>query len=379
MCDVRRVRGLHECGFLISLFHMKDKAISLLKQLTEAHSVPGFEDEVRSIFAEELKDCGELSTDKMGGVYCQRGEGPKVLLAGHMDEVGFRVQNVTYDGFIKFLPVGGWWPHTLLSQRVEVKTRSGAKVLGVISSKPPHFLPESERSKVMSIGALFIDVGATSLQEVENDFGIHIGDPIAPVVEFTAMQKKDYYMAKAFDNRVGMACAVQTAQELAGETLPNTLIACGTVQEEVGLRGAEVASHKVQPDVALVLEGPPADDAPGFPKSESQGKLGGGVQIRMQDPTAIMNPRLVQFVIDTAEREGIRYQVTMRSSGGTDAGTFHKANDGIPSIVLGTPARYIHSHNGVIDLNDYLEMVKLSKALIRGLDSETVASFTEYL
>lgn len=358
---------------------MKHKAISLLKQLTEAHSVPGYEDEVREIFANELANVGELSTDKMGGVYCQRGSGPTVLLTGHMDEVGFRIQHISHDGFLKFLPVGGWWTHSLLSQRVVVKTRSGAKILGVISSKPPHFLPESERTKVMVMGALFIDIGAASRAEAVQDFGVSIGDPIAPDTEFTALQKKDYYMAKAFDNRVGMAGAIQTALELEGEDLPNTFVSCGTVQEEVGLRGGKAASVKVQPDVAIVLEGPPADDAPGFPASEAQGRLGGGVQIRMQDPTAIMNPRLVDLVVAVAEREGIRYQLTMRSSGGTDAGTFNQANEGIPSIVLGTPARYIHSHNGIIDINDYLEMVKLSKALIRELGAETVASLTDYL
>lgn len=356
---------------------MKNKAVTLLQQLTEAHSVPGYEDEVREIFAKELDSFGEISTDKMGGVYCSRGEGPKILLAGHMDEVGFRVQSITHDGFLKFLPVGGWWAHTLLSQRVEVKTQSGAKVLGVISSKPPHFLPESQRSKVMPMDVLYIDIGAESRAETMNDFGISIGDPIAPVSAFTPMQKKDYYMAKAFDNRVGMACAIQTMLEVGGT--PNTLVACGTVQEEVGLRGAKAAAEKMQPDVAIVLEGPPADDSPGFPKSECQGRLGGGVQIRMQDPTAIMNPKLAALAIQTAEEEEIRYQVTMRSSGGTDAGSFHQANEGIPSIVLGTPARYIHSHNAMIDINDYFEMVKLSKALVRKLDAETVRELTSYL
>lgn len=364
---------------MLSLFSMKDKAISLLKQLTEAHSVPGYEDEVREIFAEQLAGAGEISTDKMGGVYCRRGNGPKVLLAGHMDEVGFRVQSISHDGFLKFLPVGGWWAHTLLSQRVEVKTQSGDKILGVISSKPPHFLPEAQRSKVMSIDSLFIDIGAESRAEVEAAFGVKIGDPIAPVSEFTPMGRGEHFLAKAFDNRVGMACAIQASLELSGEELPNTLVSCGTVQEEVGLRGAKVAAAKVQPDVAIVLEGPPADDSPGFPKSECQGKLGGGVQIRMQDPTAIMNPKLAKLVIDTAEEEGVRYQVTMRSSGGTDAGSLHQANEGVPSIVLGSPARYIHSHNAMIDINDYLEMVKLTKALVRKLDTETVMSLTNYL
>lgn len=351
-----------------------------MKELTEAHSVPGYEDEVRAIFVNELEECrGELSADRMGGVYFETGSGPKVFLGGHMDEVGFRVQNITPDGFIKFVPVGGWWAHTLLSQRVEVKTRDGQKVLGVISSKPPHFLPESERTKVMAVAALFIDIGAQTRSEVEQEFGIQLGDPIAPVSAFTPMGKEGYYLAKAFDNRVGMAGAIQAAQQLVIEGHPNTLVAAGTVQEEVGLRGAKAAAVKVKPDVALILEGPPADDTPGFAKSDCQGKLGGGVQIRLQDPSAIMNPRLADFVIKVAKEEGIRHQVTVRTSGGTDAGSLNFANEGVPCIVLGTPARYIHSHNAMIDIDDYLEMVKLATALVKKLDDRTIREFSEYL
>lgn len=360
---------------------MKDKAISLLKELTEAHSVPGFEDEVRAIFVNELEDVrGEFSTDKMGGVYFESGSGPRVLLAGHMDEVGFRIQNITQDGFIKFVPLGGWWSHTLLSQRVEILTRSGEKILGVVSSLPPHFLPEADRTKVLPIDALFIDIGAKNRREVEEEFGIRLGDPIAPVSEFTALRKTDHYLAKAFDNRVGMACAIQAAKDLVLEGHPNTLIAAGTVQEEVGLRGAKAAANKIKPDVAIILEGPPADDVPGSPaKCDYQGQLGGGVQIRLQDPSAIMNPRLVELTRQVAEEEGIRYQMTLRQSGGTDAGSFNLANEGIPSIVLGTPARYIHSHNAMIDLNDYLQMVKLAKALVKRLDETAVRELTEYI
>lgn len=367
-------------GSWVVFFYMKDKAISLLKELTEAHSVPGYEDEVRAIFVNELEDVrGELSTDKMGGVYFETGSGPRILLCGHMDEVGFRVQNITQEGFIKFVAVGGWWTHSLLSQRVEILTRNGEKILGVVSSRPPHFLPETERAKVMPIEALFIDVGASCRSEVEQEFGIRLGDPIAPVSEFTAMRKADHFMAKAFDNRVGMACAIQVAQQIVVEGHPNTLIAAGTVQEEVGLRGAKAAAFKIKPDVAIVLEGPPADDTPGFQRCECQGRLGGGVQVRMQDPSAIMNPRLVDLVCRVAEEEGVRYQVTVRTSGGTDAGSFNTANEGIPTIVLGTPARYIHSHNAMIDLNDYIEMVRLAKALVKRLDDAAVRELTEYI
>jgi putative aminopeptidase FrvX len=358
---------------------VRDHALALLKELTEAHSVPGHEDEVRAIFVNELEECGELSTDRNGSVFCETGDGPRVAIAGHMDEVGFMVQNITPDGFIQFIALGGWWEHSLLSQRVEVRTRSGEKLLGVVCSKPPHFLPEAQRRQVMSLDQLFIDVGATSRKEAEEEFGISLGDPIAPYSLFTALAREDYYMAKAFDNRVGMAGTIQAGRILSQSTHPNRLILTGTVQEEVGLRGAKTAAFKTKPDVAIVLEGPPADDTPGFNRSESQGRLGGGVQIRLFDPSGIMNPRLAQLAIQTAKEEGIPHQVTVRRSGGTDAGSFHLANNGVPSVVLGVPARYIHSHNSIIDLNDYLHMVALTVALARRLDEQTVEGLIRYL
>ncbi len=359
---------------------MRTKAVSLLQELTEAHSVSGHEDEVRAIFVDELGECGELSADRNGSVFCEMGgAGPRVLVAGHMDEVGFMVQNITSDGFLQFLGIGGWWEHNLLSQRVEVLTRAGDKILGVIASRPPHFLSEAQRRTVLTIDQLFIDVGAESRRDMMENFGISLGDPIAPVAEFTEMTREDQFMAKAFDNRVGMAGTIQAGQILAQSSHPNRLILCGTVQEEVGLRGAKTAANFAKPDVAIVLEGPPADDLPGLSRGECQGRLGGGVQIRLYDPSAITNPRLARLAIETARAEGIPHQVTVRRSGGTDAGSFHLANDGVPSIVLGVPARYIHSHNAIIDMNDYLHMLSLTIALVRRLDQQTVDGLVTYL
>ena len=359
---------------------VKSKALALLQELTEAHSVPGHEDEVRAIFVDELGECGELSTDRSGSVFCETGgDGPRVLLAGHMDEVGFMVQGITADGFIRFVPLGGWWEHSMLSQRVEILTRSGRKIPGVICTQPPHFLPESQRRQVVAIDRMFIDTGADSLRQASGEFGIAPGDPIAPCSSFTPLARTNLYMAKAFDNRVGMAGVIQCAQMLSQYTLPNRLIACGTVQEEVGLRGAKTAANFAAPDVAIVLEGPPADDTPGFNRAESQGRLGSGVQIRLFDPSAIAHPRLARLAIDTALAEGIPHQVTVRRSGGTDAGSFHLASHGVPCVVLGVPARYIHSHNSIIDIDDHLAMVSLVNALVRRLDRETVSTLHNYL
>lgn len=359
---------------------MRTQAVSLLENLTNAHAVPGHEDEVRKIFIGQLDGCGRFATDPWRSVICEgSGDGPRVLVAGHMDEIGFLVQNITPDGFLQFVAVGGWWEHSLLSQRVAVKTRSGEKILGVVASRPPHLLAEAQRRQVMTIDQMFIDVGAGSREMAMGEMGIALGDPVAPVSEFTPMRRDGYFMAKAFDNRVGMAAAIQAGKALLQAGTPNRLLVGGTVQEEVGLRGAKTAAVHARPDVAIVLEGPPADDLPGMPRSESQGMLGRGVQIRMFDPTAIAHPGLAALAIGVAEEEGIAHQVTVRRSGGTDAGSFHLANTGIPTVVLGVPARYIHSHNAIIDLHDHLCMVELVRALVARLDAATVSGLIDYL
>ncbi len=359
---------------------MREKAVELLKELTEAHSVPGHEDEVREIFARELGGVGELSTDGNGSVICDAGgEGPRVMVAGHMDEVGFMVQSITPSGFLQFVTLGGWWSHSLLSQRIEVKTRRGTKIPGVISSVPPHFLSDSQRNQVLGVEQMFIDVGAESRDQAVREFGISLGDPVAPVSAFSRMAREDWFMAKAFDNRVGMAGAIQCGQVTAKGVRENRLLLAGTVQEEMGLRGAKSVAVKAKPDVVIVLEGPPADDTPGFPPADCQGRLGGGVQIRFFDSSAIGNPRFARFAEQVARDEGIPYQVTVRRKGGTDAGSFHLANEGIPCVVLGVPARYIHSHNSIIDVNDHLHMVALAAALVRRLDGGVVESLTSYL
>ena len=178
---------------------------------------------------------------------------------------------------------------------------------------------------------------------------------------------------------LGSAATVQAARVLFAEKLPNRLIAAGTVQEEIGTRGAKALANAVRPDVALVLEGPPADDTPGFNRADSQGRLGAGVQIRLFDPSAVMSRRLADFVVETAKTAGIPHQVTVRRSGGTDAAAFHVSNEGVPSVVLGVPARYIHTHNSVIDLNDQLAAVALAQELVRRLNQGTVDGLTRFL
>ncbi len=348
----------------------------LLETLTQADSVPGFEDEMRTLFATELASVGNVTRDRMGGVICERAgrsATPRIMLDCHLDEIGFIIQHVSADGFLKFLPLGGWWTHILPAQRVRVHG-SGRTVIGVIGSTPPHFLPPERRGNVLEIRDMFIDVGAENAGQVA-EWGIRPGSWAVPYSPFTTMASEDLVMAKAFDNRVGCALCIETMQRL-DDSHPNTILAAGSAQEEVGLRGARATAHLIDPDVAIVLEGPPADDTPGMRPDESQGRLGGGVQIRVYDPSMIANPRLVDLVIGVATEAGIAHQVTVRSSGGTNAGSIHVHGAGVPSVVLGVPARYIHSHASIIHLGDYAAALDLTLALCNRLDADTVAGLT---
>lgn len=351
---------------------MSQTSVDLLEELTQADAIPGHEEEVRQIFHSQLQGTGDIQKDRLGSIFCTKSgsaSNPRILLDSHMDEVGFIVQSVTGAGYVKFLTVGGWWAHTLLAQRVNIMTKQG-KVSGVIGSTPPHLLSTGSRDKVMDIKDLYIDIGADSAERAMDEYGVKPGCPIVPYGPFMPMRNPKLFSAKAFDNRVGVGLVIETLQQLGDH--PNTLIGTGSVQEEVGLRGAQTVATAVEPDVAIVLEGPPADDLPGSSNDTLQGKLGGGVQIRLYDPSMIANPRLTELTIEAATAHQIPHQIAVRTSGGTDAGAIHQVGRGVPSIVLGVPARYIHSHVSIINIDDYQATLDLLLHLIPQLDSAAV-------
>ena len=353
---------------------MSETSIELLKSLTQADGIPGYEGEVRKIFREAVSDVGTIGTDKLGSIFCTRAgnaKHPRILLDSHLDEIGFVVQNVTDNGFVKFLPLGGWWAHTLLAQRVTITTKLG-KVPGVVGSTPPHLLSGS-RDKVLDMKDLFIDIGAESEEQAAEAFGVLPGCPIAPYGPFMPLKNDKLFSAKAFDNRVGVAIVIEALLRL--DEHPNTVIGAGSVQEEVGLRGAKTVAASVEPDLAIVLEGPPADDTPGLSVGSTQGKLGGGVQIRIIDSSMIVNPKLADFAIETAKKHEIPYQLGVRQSGGTDGGAIHQSGRGVPSVVLGVPSRYIHSHVSIINIDDYNAALDLTMHLVREIDASALEGF----
>jgi putative aminopeptidase FrvX len=348
-----------------------DATEKFLKELVEAPGAPGFEGDVAKVMERYLKGVGPMSRDRLGSFICEKkgaAAGPRVMLAGHLDEVGFLVKGVGKDGFVRFLPLGGWWGHVVLGQRLVIKTRQG-DVLGVVGSKPPHELRDEDRKRVLEIKDMYIDVGGTSDWDVKKKLDIRPGDPILPISDYTRMANTNLLLAKAWDNRIGCALAAETAKRLKGVSHPNTVFAVATVQEEVGLRGAQTSAFKVQPDVAFALDVGIAHDTPG---TEGDEKLGGGPLIVVYDASAIPNRALLDLVTDTAKKLKLPLQFESVERGGTDAGRIHMTGQGVPSLSMGVPARYIHSHVSIIDRRDFEMTVKLLVALVKRLDRRTV-------
>jgi len=354
-----------------------DETTELLKRVTEAHGVPGYETEVRAVLRELMEPLGELSQDKLGSLICrQPGEGPKVMLAGHMDEIGFLVHHITDDGFIKFIQLGGWWDQVLLGHRVIIKTQQG-DVTGVIGAKPPHLLAADERDKVVKKKDMFIDIGATSKTEVEAA-GVRLGDPVVPDSEFAVLANGKTYLSKAFDDRVGCALVVDVLRHFNGNgnSHPNDLYGVATVMEEVGIRGATTSARAVDPDVAIILESDIAGDVPGIKDEESSIKMGAGPTMLIYDARMIPNLALRDLVIDTARELEIPLQFSAIQGGATDGGAIHLHGTGVPTVVIGVAARHIHSHGAILHRDDYDRAVRLIAALVEKLDPETVARLT---
>ena len=350
-----------------------DDTTQLLKELSEAYGVSGYEAEVRSIVQRLLEPLGMVQRDRVGSVLCSQGDaGPRVMIAGHMDEIGFMVHHITNEGQLKFHPLGGWWDQVLLGQRVVIQTRKG-NVLGVIGAKPPHFLQADERNKVVEKRDMYIDVGALSKQEVE-EAGIRPGDPVVPDSSFAVMANGKSYVCKAFDDRVGVALMIQALQHFADKPHPNVLVGVGTAMEEVGLRGARTSVELARPDVALIAELSLCGDLPGIKPEESCIKLGGGPALYLLDSQKIPNLRLRDLVIDTAQELGIPLQFQALTGGATDGGPIHMHGAGVPAAVLGVPSRHVHSHTNIIHRDDYDATLRLLIALIEKLDAETVAA-----
>ncbi|CAH0346272.1 M42 family metallopeptidase [Bacillus sp. CECT 9360] len=355
-----------------------DETLKMLKDLTDAKGIPGNESEVREVMKEYITPyADEMTTDGLGSLIAKKSgqeNGPKIVVTGHLDEVGFMVTQIDDKGFLRFQPVGGWWSQVMLAQRVTIVTRKG-DITGIIGSKPPHILTAEARKKPVEIKDMFIDIGATNMEEAE-DWGIRPGDMVVPYFEFTVMNNEKMLLAKAWDNRIGCAIAIDVLKQLQETNHPNVVYGVGAVQEEVGLRGARTSTFKIQPDIGLAVDVGVAGDTPGVSEREAQGKMGKGPQIVIYDASMVSHKGLRDFVTDTADEHNIPYQYEAMPGGGTDAGSIHVTANGVPSLSITIPTRYIHSNAAMLHRDDYENTIKLIVEVIKKLDRETVDKIT---
>lgn len=350
---------------------MNEKTFDLIKKTTEIQSTSGFEHNIRQFIRKEMTPLvDEVEQDGLGGIFGVRQsadkDAPKVMIAAHMDEIGFMVSAITEKGFFRVVPLGGWNPYVISAQRFTLQTRKGEYPV-VSSSVPPHLL-KGKSKPTIKVDDILFDAGFDSKEEAE-EYGVRPGDTIVPQAETIRMANGKTLLGKAWDNRYGVTVVLEALKELKEESLPNTLIAGANVQEEVGLRGTKGAVRKFDPDVFFAVDCSPADDVNGG--KESFGKLGEGFLIRIQDPGMILSKEMRDFLIDTAETHNIPYQYFV-SKGGTDAVAAHQLNKGIPSAVIGVCARYIHTHQTIFNIDDYAAAKEMVLQVARSLDKSTL-------
>jgi len=335
-----------------------------LEKLSNACGVTGREEEVRKLLIKMLKPhVDEIVVDKLENVIAlKKGKkaSPKVMIAAHMDEVGLMVKTVTKEGFLQFAKMGGIDDRILLAQKVVVHTKNGS-LQGIIGAKPPHIQKEAERKKIVTYDQLFIDIGAENLKDA-NKMGVKIGDPVSFDVKYAKISK-DVVTGKAFDDRVGCAIMIETLKQL-GDT-DCTVYAVGTVQEEVGLRGAATATFGVDPDVGIALDVTVAGDVPGVREFDTSVKMGKGPVLTVADSGLITHPKVLRLLLDSAEASKIEHQLETGLPGATDAARMSLTRQGVPSGTVSVATRYIHSPVGMLSLKDAENSAKLTAAAIQ--------------
>ncbi len=336
--------------------------MDLVSRLLDAPGIAGREEQVRAIVKQEMEPLvDELEVDAMGsviGVKRGSGNGPKVMLAAHMDEIGFMVRFIDENGFIRLQNVGGFDPRVLPAQRVRVHTRSGEVLLGALqlASKPIHLLQGSE-IKAPKLTQLYVDLGLTADEVNEK---VDIGDMIT--LDRSVVQVGNNLMSRAMDDRINVFIMLEVLRSLGSHECD--VIAVATTQEEVGLRGAQTSAYSVDPDVGVALDVTVAGDSPGVDKQDRVTKLGEGVAIKAFDSSHIPNYKLVNHFRDIATEREIPHQVEMLSRGGTDAGAMQRSRAGMPVITISMPTRYLHTVNEMVSIADIHSAISLLGAYL---------------
>lgn len=337
---------------------------NLLEKLSNAPGVSGFEGKIREIISNELKGhVDEIEIDNMGNLIAvKKGseDGKKIMLAAHMDEIGLMVRFIDKEGYVKFSKIGGINDQMLLNQEVIIHSDKGT-ILGVIGAKPPHRMKPAERKKVTEYENMFIDIGASSKEEAEEV--ISVGDPITIKHEFSNL-RGNLVTGKAFDNRVGCYVLIEAMKRVKTNA---TIYGVGTVQEEVGLKGAKTSAYKINPDMAIALDVTISGDHPGIKFEDAPAKINKGPAIILTDASGrgiITHPMVKKLLIDVAKSEEIPHQLEVSEGGTTDATAIHLTREGIPTGVLSVPTRYIHTPVEVVSTEDIENTINLLVAAI---------------
>jgi endoglucanase len=354
---------------------LENEVKSLLKRLTEAPGVAGYEMGIGKIIYKELENhVDQIETDSFGNVISLKKAGvkdaPKIMLAGHMDEIGLIIKHIDDKGFLHFERIGGVSQRAMFSQPVTVHGKKGP-VSGLVGCKPPE-TPE-EANKMPDVKTFFIDVGAKSKKEAEK-LGVRVGDPVTFERPFKTLGLGNVLASKAFDDRVGVCVIIQTMKNIAKKKLEANVYGVADVQEEVGCRGAQVAAYRVTPDMAVAVDITLADDIPGIEEKDQVTRVGAGPAIKIMDSAGaalglISHPKIRELLVSTAEEEKIPYQMEILPRGSTDAATIHLTKEGVPSGVISIPTRYAHSYE-VLDVNDVVNAVKLLSGTVKKVNKD---------
>ncbi|MEM2924171.1 MAG: M42 family metallopeptidase [Methanocellales archaeon] len=352
--------------------------IEEIQTLISIDAPTGFEAPIRNYLASEMKKyVQEVKVDRFGNLIAikpSKSKNPaKILLAAHMDEIGFIVRDIDENGFIAFNELGSWLDQVVFGMQVKILGEKKA-VLGVVGAKPPHIMTEEERSKLIKIQDMFIDTGLTK-QELEKA-GVRVGSPIVPFSSFKVLNEKRI-MGKAFDNRIGCTVLLETAKRLRNEELNSEVYFIFTSQEEVGLRGARTAIYEIEVDAAFVFECTVAGDVPNVARKDSPSELGRGAAITVMDRSMITQPSILNYIFSLAKTQGIKYQIKKPPSGRTDAGEIHLGKAGIPTAVISVPCRYIHSIASIADLDDIESTIALAIAILKDFSRERLREWFE--
>ena len=352
--------------------------LKMIGDISNANGAPGFEDEVVKVLRGYAEGLGELKEDSLRNFYIYRKENrggrPVVQLDAHSDEVAFMVQAIKPNGTLQIIPLGGWVTSNIPAHKVWVRNADGEYIPGIVASKPPHYMTEAERKAPLEISSLSVDVGAVSMEDAVQNYHIRIGEPIVPDVTFRYDEAHDLMVGKSFDCRLGCAQILAALKELAGEELNVDLVGACASQEEVGTRGSVITSRVIHPDLAIVFEGCPADDTCVEPYMV-QTAIKKGPMLRHIDARMITNPRYQRYALDMAAKKGIPVQDAVRSAGSTNGASIHLSGEGVPTIVIGIPVRYAHTHYGISSYADFENGVKLACEILRDMNEEKTKSF----